>query len=120
MKGSVYQRGSKWYYKFRVRQIDPPTGRAPWISKRDFPTVKEAWRAWREVMGADNVRVVKPSTRTVGKFLTESLAAVEPALDATTWRNRSDYADHYLSVAEAEQQELPPGWDTARTQQESR
>ena len=33
MKGAVYQRGSKWYYKFRVPQRDPATGGYPWISQ---------------------------------------------------------------------------------------
>jgi integrase len=45
---------------------------------------------------ADRGRVVKPSTRTVAQFLTEWLTAVEPALDATTWRSWSDYARSYV------------------------
>lgn len=32
VKGSVYQRGSKCYYKFRVPQRDPSTGRYPRIT----------------------------------------------------------------------------------------
>ena len=32
MKGSVYQRGSKCYYKFRVPQRDPSTDRYPRIT----------------------------------------------------------------------------------------
>ena len=97
MKGAVYQRGSKWYYKFRVPQRDPSTGRYPWITKGGYDTEREAWKACREAMReADRGRVVKPSTRTVAQFLTEWLTAVEPTLDATTWRSWSDYARAYV------------------------
>ncbi|WIM87891.1 site-specific integrase [Candidatus Mycobacterium wuenschmannii] len=97
MKGSVHQRGSKWYYKFRVPQRDPSTGKYPWISKGGFDTEREAWKACREAMReADRGRVVKPSTRTVAEFLSEWLNAVEPALDATTWRSWHDYARAYV------------------------
>jgi integrase len=97
MKGAVYQRGSKWYYKFRVPQRDPSTGGYPWITKGGYDTEREAWKACREAMReADRGRVVKPSTRTVAQFLTEWLTVVEPALDATTWRSWSDYARSYV------------------------
>lgn len=97
MKGAVYQRGSKWYYKFRVPQRDPATGGYPWISKGGYDTEREAWKACREAMReADRGRVVKPSTRTVAQFLTEWLTAIEPTLDATTWRSWSDYARAYV------------------------
>jgi hypothetical protein len=97
VKGSVFQRGSKWYYKFRVPQRDPSTGKYPWITKGGFDTEREAWKACREALReADRGRVVKPSTRTVAQFLTEWLTAVEPALDATTWRSWSDYARSYV------------------------
>jgi integrase len=97
VKGAVYQRGSKWYYKFRVPQRDPSTGKYPWITKGGYDTEREAWKACREAMReADRGRVVKPSTRTVAQFLTEWLTAVEPALDATTWRSWSDYARTYV------------------------
>ncbi|WP_244986756.1 Arm DNA-binding domain-containing protein [Mycobacterium marinum] len=97
MKGTVLQRGSVWYYKFRLPERDPSTGRYPWITKGGFDTEREAWKACRDAMrDADRGRVVKPSTRTVAQFLTEWLAAVEPALDATTWRSWSDYARTYV------------------------
>ena len=97
MKGSVYQRGSKWYYKFRLPQRDTATGKYPWIAKGGFDTEREAWKACREAMrDADQGRVVKPSTRTVAQFLTDWLTAVEPTIDATTWRNWSDYARSYV------------------------
>ena len=97
MKGSVYQRGSKWYYKFRLAQRDKATGKYPWIAKGGFDTEREAWKACREAMrDADQGRVVKPSNRTVGQFLTDWLTAVEPTIDATTWRNWSDYARSYV------------------------
>lgn len=97
MKGSVYQRGSKWYYKFRVPQRDKSTGGYPWITKGGYDTEREAWKACRDAMrDADRGRIVKPSTRTVAQFLTEWLTAVEPSLDATTWRSWSDYARAYV------------------------
>jgi integrase len=97
VKGAVYQRGSKWYFKFRVPQRDTATGRYPWITKGGYDTEREAWKACREAMReADRGRVVKPSARTVAQFLTEWLTAVEPALDATTWRSWSDYARAYV------------------------
>jgi integrase len=97
VKGTVLQRGSVWYYKFRLPERDPSTGRYPWITKGGFDTEREAWKACRDAMrDADRGRVVKPSIRTVAQFLTEWLAAVEPALDATTWRSWSDYARTYV------------------------
>jgi integrase len=97
MKGFVQQRGSRWYYKFRLPERDPGTGRYSWITKGGFDTEREAWKACREAMrDADRGRIVKPSTRTVSQFLTEWLAAVEPTFDATTWRNWSDCARWYV------------------------
>jgi integrase len=97
MKGFVQQRGSTWYYKFRLPEKDPATGRYPWLTKGGFDTEREAWKACREAMrDADRGRVVKPSSRTVAQFLTEWLSAVEPTLDATTWRSWSDYARWYV------------------------
>ena len=97
MKGAVYQPGSKWYYKFRVPQRDPSTGGYPWITKGGYDTEREAWKACREAMReADRGRVVKPSTRTVAHFSPRGSPAVEPALDATTWRSWSDYARSYV------------------------
>jgi hypothetical protein len=97
VKGFVTQRGSKWYYKFRLTERDPATGKYPWISKGGFDTEREAWKACRDAMrDADHGRIVKPSTRTIAQFLSEWLTAVEPSIDATTWRNWSDYARVYV------------------------
>ena len=97
MKGSVYQRGSKWTYRFRAPERDPSTGEYPTISKGGFLTEKEAWKSCREAMReADQGRVVRPSTRTVAQFLTEWFAAVEASMDATTWQNWKDYAKSYV------------------------
>ncbi|WP_431239258.1 tyrosine-type recombinase/integrase [Mycolicibacterium aichiense] len=97
MKGSVYQRGKSWTYRFRAAERDAATGEFVWINKGGFATEKEAWKACRDAMHeADQGRVVKPSTRTVAQFLNEWLTAVEPSLDATTWRNWSDYARWYV------------------------
>ncbi|MGV0675979.1 tyrosine-type recombinase/integrase [Mycolicibacterium fortuitum] len=97
MKGSVYQRGKTWTYRFRSPDKDPATGEYPWISKGGFKTEKEAWKACREAMReADSGRVVRTSARTVAQFFTEWFPAVQPTLDATTWRNWKDYADSYV------------------------
>ncbi len=97
MKGSVSQRGSKWYYRFRLNERDPATGKYAWISKGGFDTEREAWKACRDAMReADRGRIVKPSTRTLAQFLGEWLTAVEPSVDATTWRNWSDYGKSYV------------------------
>ena len=39
VKGSVYQRGSTWYYKFRGPHKDTSTGDYPWITKGGFDRV---------------------------------------------------------------------------------
>ena len=97
MKSSVFQRGPKWSHKFRVPQRDPATGKYAWVTKGGYDTEREAWKACRDAMReAERGRVVKPSTRTVAQFLDERLTAVEPTLDATTWRSWSDYARAYL------------------------
>jgi hypothetical protein len=41
VKGAVYQRGSKWYYKFRGPEIDPSTGEYPRLTKGGFHTHAE-------------------------------------------------------------------------------
>jgi len=97
VKGSVYQRGKTWTYRFLSADKDPATGTYPTISKGGFSTEKEAWKACREAMrDADRGRIVSPSTRTVAQFLAEWLAAVEASLDATTWQNWKDYANAYV------------------------
>ena len=97
MKGTVYQRGKTWTYRFRSPERDPSTGDYPWISKGGFVTKKEAWTACREAMReADRGRVVRPSTRTVAQFLAEWFTAIEPSIDATTWQNWKDYAQAYV------------------------
>jgi integrase len=97
VKGSVYQRGKTWTYRFLGPEKDPATGTYPTISKGGFLTEKEAWKACRDAMReADRGRVVRPSTRTVAEFLTEWFAAVEASLDATTWQNWKDYAHAYV------------------------
>ena len=97
MKGTVYQRGKTWTYRFRSPERDPSTGDYPWISKGGFVTKKEAWTACREAMReADRGRVVRPSTRTVAQFLAEWFTAIEPSIDATTWQNWKDYPQAYV------------------------
>lgn len=71
VKGTVYQRGSQWYFKFRSPEKDSATRKYPWITKGGFPTQKEAWTACRKAMReADRGRVVRAANRTVAQFLT--------------------------------------------------
>jgi hypothetical protein len=88
MKGAVYQRGKSWTFRFRAPERDAGTGEYLWITKGGFPTEKEAWKACRDAMrDADRGRVVRSSARTVGQFFDEWFTAIEPTIDATTWRN---------------------------------
>jgi Phage integrase, N-terminal SAM-like domain len=97
MKGSVYQRGKTWTYRFLAPERDSATGRYPTISKGSYLTEKEAWKACRDAMReADNGRFVRSSTRTVAQFSGEWLPAIEPTVDATTWQNWKDYANAYV------------------------
>jgi Arm DNA-binding domain len=97
VKGAVYQRGSKWYYKFRGPETDPSIGEYPWVTKGGFRTKKEAWQACREAMAeAGRGRFVRPATRTVAQFFAEWFAAIEPAIDATIWQNWKGYASAYV------------------------
>lgn len=97
MKGSVYQRGKTWTYRFRAPQRDPNTGDYPVVSKGGFHTEKEAWKACREAMSeADRGRVVRSSTRTVDQFFAEWFDAVKASVDATTWQNWNDYASAFI------------------------
>jgi integrase len=97
MKGAVYQRGKSWTFRFRAPERDAGTGEYLWITKGGFPTEKEAWKACRDAMrDADRGRVVRSSARTVGQFFDEWFTAIEPTIDATTWRNWRDYAYAYV------------------------
>jgi hypothetical protein len=79
MKGFVQQRGSRWYYKFRLPERDPGTGRYSWITKGGFDTEREAWKACREAMrDADGG------------------GSSSRQHDATTWRNWSECARWYV------------------------
>ena len=97
MKGSVYQRGSSWYYKFRVSERDLATGKYPWVTKGGFRTEKDAWKACRDAMReADEGRVVRPASRTVAQFFDEWFPAIEPTIEPTTWQGWKDYAVYYV------------------------
>jgi hypothetical protein len=42
VKRSVYQRGSKRYYKFRISSAIPSAGRHPWIIKGGYDIERDA------------------------------------------------------------------------------
>jgi Arm DNA-binding domain len=82
--GAVYQRGKTRTHGLRGTERESAIGKYQTISKRGYSTEKQAWEAMRE---ADRDRVVRISARTIAQFFIEWFAAVEPFLDATTWRN---------------------------------
>jgi hypothetical protein len=82
--GAVYQRGKTRTHRLRGTERESAIGKYQTISKRGYSTEKQAWEAMRE---ADRDRVVRISGRTIAQFFIEWFAAVEPFLDATTWRN---------------------------------
>ena len=84
MTGAVYQRGKTRTHRRRGTERESAIGKYQTISKRGYSTEKEAWEAMGE---ADRDRVVRISARTIAQFFIEWFAAVEPFLDATTWRN---------------------------------
>ncbi|TVS84982.1 hypothetical protein FPZ47_14515 [Mycobacterium helveticum] len=81
MKGTVLQRGSVWYYKFRVPERDPSTGRYPWITKGGFDTEREAWKACRDAM--------RPSRHRHLPGRTTAVPLPRPRLPPMGRRNRS-------------------------------
>ncbi len=97
MRGTVTQRGSSWYYKFRG-PADPLTGKRPWVGKGGFRNEKEAWKACRAAMkDVDDGRFVRSTGRTLGSFLTDEwLPSIKSSIKPTTWDNWSAYTRSYV------------------------
>lgn len=87
MRGSVIKKGDRYYVKIEL-DPDPATGkrRQKWHS--GFRTKKEAERAQVDLLSKlDRGEYVAPSQQTVGEFLTEWLAAIEPTIRPTTFES---------------------------------
>lgn len=111
MKGSVRRRPSgDWEYRFDA-ESHPLTGRRQRLGKSGFQTQREAAKALRQAIAADEKgRTVRVSHRTVRSFLDEWHAAVQPALRATTWANYRTYLNAYVlpAIGDSRLQELTP------------
>jgi Arm DNA-binding domain len=84
-RGSVRKRGSTWTVVLDVGP-NPVTGRRRQKSKGGYGTRKAAEAALRELSAAvDARRYVERSTTTVGEYLDEWLAVVQPRLRPTSW-----------------------------------
>jgi hypothetical protein len=96
VKGSVYQRGSTWYYKFRGPDKDTSTGDYPWITKGGFDRVDRPIAA--ESTGhrpAQSPKTVGPDRSSVlGFSLCDNGVGCFEA-PVRTWRFRS-IPDHWL------------------------
>lgn len=85
MRGSVVKKGGRWYVKI---ELDPEasTGkrRQKWHS--GYPTKREAERARIDLLSKfDRGEYVEPSHQTLGEFLTDWLAAIEPTVRPSTF-----------------------------------
>jgi hypothetical protein len=82
VKGSVYQRGPKRYYKFRVRQRDPSTGRYPWITNGGYDIERDACLRdsclGNSLLASYRLLVISDSPRPIkGNVIPESIRRVK-------------------------------------------
>ena len=97
MRGSVTQRGSTWFYKFRSPAINPATGKHPWISKGGFRNRKDAESALRvAIIEAEDGRHVNHSRRTVAEFFEEWLVAKTLTVEPTTVQGYRSHLSMYV------------------------
>lgn len=103
MRGSVVRRGDAYYVKIEL-DADPVTGkrRQKWHS--GYRTKREAERARIDLLSKfDRGEYVEPTHQTLGEFLVEWLAAIEPTVRPSTFdsysRNmRNHVIDHIGST----------------------
>lgn len=110
MTGSVQRRNGKWQYRFD-RGPDPLTGRRRQTAVGGFATRREAERALREALHADEQgRYVKRSRRTVADYLDEWHRTIRPSIRPSTWVNYRDYQDAYVVplIGDTALQDLTP------------
>lgn len=93
---SVYQRGKKWSYTI-YGEPDILSGKRDRINAGGFESEDEAWAsALRKHAEIDRGRKVKPSTRTVERFLTEWLSSVKHSLKPSAYANYSTNVSAYI------------------------
>lgn len=97
MKGHVFKRGTKWFYKFDG-SADPLTGKRRQVAKGGFDSEREACAACRDAIKAlESGRHVRSSRRKLGAYLTDEwLAAMRHVIKPTTFASYEDYARAYV------------------------
>jgi hypothetical protein len=89
MRGSVVQKGGRWYVKIEL-DPDPLTGRRHQKWHSGYRTKKDAERARTDLLSKlDRGEYVEPSQQTVGAFLVDWLAAIEPTVRPSTFDSYS-------------------------------
>ena len=111
MNGSIRRRpNGLWEFRFDLSP-DPLTGRRRIRSRSGFKTRREAEKALRDAVTAnERGRSVATSGRTMTEFLDEWHAAVRPSLRPTTWVNYRDYLNAYVIpvIGDTRLQDLTP------------
>lgn len=88
MKGSVFKRGSTWYFVVDVGR-DPVTGKRKQKWKGGFRTKKEAEKACAELIAQIEAGKYKePATVTLESFLLEFMEGEKHRIRETTWNNQ--------------------------------
>jgi integrase len=89
VRGSVVQKGGRWYVKIEL-DPDPLTGRRHQKWHSGYRTNKDAERARTDLLSKlDRGEYVEPSQQTVGAFLIDWLAAIEPTVRPSTFDSYS-------------------------------
>lgn len=89
MRGSVVQKGGRWYVKIEL-DPDPLTGRRRQKWHSGYRTKREAERSRTDLLSKlDRGEYVEPSQQTVGSFLVDWLATIEPTVRPSTFDSYS-------------------------------
>ncbi|MDQ6909311.1 MAG: site-specific integrase [Actinomycetota bacterium] len=85
MRGSVIKKGDRWYVKIEL-DPDPVTGRRHQKWHSGYRTKRDAERARVDLLSKfDRGVYVEASQQTLGQFLNDWLAAIEPTVRASTF-----------------------------------
>jgi integrase len=96
MKGRVYKREKRWYYRFDI-EPDPLTDKRRQVNGSGYKTEREAWKACRDAMAEhEKGRLVSTSRRKVGEALDEWLTRIEHSIKPSMAQNWRNYAAYYV------------------------
>lgn len=111
MSGTVRRRGEgDWEYRLDA-VADPLTGRRHRPGRSGFKTKREAAKALRDALTAqERGRSVKTTRRSVKSLLDEWHTAIRPSVRPSTWANYRDYLDAYVIpiIGDTALQDLTP------------